>query len=41
LRIEKGGELDVLSSAGKAEMVARTGTGGSDLVKTRPEPKPH
>jgi len=38
--VEKGGELAVLSPADKAEMMARTGTVGDDIVKTKPELKP-
>jgi TRAP-type C4-dicarboxylate transport system substrate-binding protein len=38
--VEKGGEIDVLSAADKAEMMAKTGTIGDDIVKTKPELKP-
>ena len=38
--VEKGGELDVLSPADKAEMIAKTGGIGDDIVKTKPELKP-
>jgi TRAP-type transport system periplasmic protein len=38
--IEKGGELDVLSAADKAEMIAKTGSIGDDIVKAKPELKP-
>jgi TRAP-type transport system periplasmic protein len=38
--IEKGGQLDVLSAADKAEIIARTGSIGGDIVRTRPEFKP-
>jgi TRAP-type C4-dicarboxylate transport system substrate-binding protein len=38
--VEKGGELDVLSPADRAEMMAKVGTVGEDIVKTKPELKP-
>jgi TRAP-type C4-dicarboxylate transport system substrate-binding protein len=38
--VEKGGELDVLSPADKAEMMAKVGTVTDDLVKQNPELKP-
>ena len=38
--VDKGGELDVLSAADKAELWAKTGTIGDDIVKTKPELKP-
>jgi TRAP-type transport system periplasmic protein len=38
--VEKGGELVVLSPADKAELMAKTGTVGDDIVKTKPELKP-
>jgi TRAP-type C4-dicarboxylate transport system substrate-binding protein len=38
--VEKGGELDVLSDADKAEMMAKIGSVGDDIVKTKPELKP-
>jgi TRAP-type C4-dicarboxylate transport system substrate-binding protein len=38
--VENGGELDVLSPADKAEMIAKVGTVGDDIVKTQPELKP-
>ncbi len=37
---EKGGEFDVLSPADKAELTAKTGTIGDDIVKTKPELQP-
>jgi len=38
--IEKGGQLDALSPADRAEMMAKTNTIGDDIVKTKPELKP-
>jgi TRAP-type transport system periplasmic protein len=38
--VEKGGELDVLSPADKAEMMAKIATVSDDIVKTKPELKP-
>jgi TRAP-type transport system periplasmic protein len=38
--VDKGGELEVLSPADKADMMAKTGTIGDDIVKTKPELKP-
>jgi TRAP-type C4-dicarboxylate transport system substrate-binding protein len=38
--VEKGGELESLSSADKAEMMAKVGPVAEDIVKTRPELKP-
>jgi TRAP-type transport system periplasmic protein len=38
--VEKGGELDALSPADKAEMMAKTGAVSDDIVKARPELKP-
>jgi TRAP-type C4-dicarboxylate transport system substrate-binding protein len=38
--VEKGGELEVLSPADRAELMARTGAIGDDIVKTKPELKP-
>jgi TRAP-type transport system periplasmic protein len=38
--VEKGGELEVLSPADRAELIAKTGTIGDDIVKTKPELKP-
>jgi TRAP-type transport system periplasmic protein len=38
--VEKGGKLDVLSPADKTEMMAKIGTVGDDIVKTKPELKP-
>jgi len=38
--VEKGGELDVLSAPERAELMAKTGTIGDDIVKTKPELKP-
>jgi TRAP-type C4-dicarboxylate transport system substrate-binding protein len=37
--VEKGGQLDVLSAADRAEMMARMSTLGDDIVKTKPELK--
>jgi hypothetical protein len=37
--VEKGGKLDVLSAADKAEMIARTSTIGDDIVKIKPDLK--
>jgi TRAP-type C4-dicarboxylate transport system substrate-binding protein len=37
---ENGGELNMLSSGDKAEMTAKLGTVGDDIVKTKPELKP-
>jgi TRAP-type C4-dicarboxylate transport system substrate-binding protein len=38
--VENGGELDVLSPADKAQMMAKIGTVGEDIVRTQPELKP-
>jgi len=38
--VEKGGELDVLSAADKAELWAKTSPVADDIVKTKPELKP-
>ena len=38
--VEKGGELDELSPTDKAELMAKTGAIGDDIVKTKPELKP-
>jgi hypothetical protein len=38
--VEKGGELDVLSAADRADMMARASTIGDDIVKIKPELKP-
>jgi len=38
--VEGGGELDVLSSADKTEMMAKIGTVGDDIVMTKPELRP-
>lgn len=38
--VEKGGELDMLSAADKAELMAKTRTVGDDIVQTKPELKP-
>jgi TRAP-type C4-dicarboxylate transport system substrate-binding protein len=38
--VDKGGELDVLSAADKAELWAKTGTIGDDIVRTKPDLKP-
>jgi TRAP-type C4-dicarboxylate transport system substrate-binding protein len=38
--VGKGGELDVLSAADHAEMMAKTGAVSDDIVKTTPELKP-
>jgi TRAP-type transport system periplasmic protein len=38
--VEKGGELDELSPADKAEMMAKIATVSDDIVKTKPELKP-
>jgi TRAP-type transport system periplasmic protein len=35
--VENGGRLDVLSPAERAEMMAKVGTVGDDIVKTKPE----
>jgi TRAP-type C4-dicarboxylate transport system substrate-binding protein len=40
LWVEKGGEIDTLPAADKAEMMAKVGTVGDDIVKTRPELQP-
>jgi TRAP-type transport system periplasmic protein len=37
--VENGGELDALSPADKAEMMAKVGPVGDDIVKTKPELK--
>ena len=38
--VEKGGEIDMLSAADHAELMAKTGTIGDDIVRTKPELKP-
>jgi TRAP-type C4-dicarboxylate transport system substrate-binding protein len=38
--VDKGGELDTLSPADKAEMMARIATVGDDIVKTKPDLQP-
>jgi TRAP-type transport system periplasmic protein len=38
--VEKGGELDMLSPADHAELMAKTSPIGDDIVKTKPELKP-
>jgi hypothetical protein len=38
--VENGGELDVLSPTDKTEMMAKIGTVGDDIVKSKPELKP-
>jgi TRAP-type transport system periplasmic protein len=38
--VDKGGEIDVLSPADKAEMMAKLGSVGDDIVKTKPELQP-
>jgi hypothetical protein len=38
--VEKGGQLDGLSPADKAEMVAERSTVGDDIVKTKPLKEP-
>jgi TRAP-type C4-dicarboxylate transport system substrate-binding protein len=38
--VDKGGELDALSPAEKAEMMARIATVGDDIVKTKPDLQP-
>ena len=38
--VEKGGELNALSAADHAELMAKTGTIGDDIVKTKPELQP-
>ena len=38
--VEKGGELDVLSPADKAEMMAKMATVTDDIVKKNPDLKP-
>jgi TRAP-type C4-dicarboxylate transport system substrate-binding protein len=38
--VENGGELDTLSPADKAEMIAKVGPVGDDIVKAKPELKP-
>jgi TRAP-type transport system periplasmic protein len=38
--VEKGGELDVLSPADKAEMMAKMGTVTEDIIKKNPDLKP-
>ena len=40
LWVAKGGELETLSAADKAELMAKTGTIGDDIVKTKPELQP-
>jgi TRAP-type transport system periplasmic protein len=38
--VEKGGELDALSPGDKAEMMAKIGTVGDDIINTKPRLKP-
>jgi TRAP-type C4-dicarboxylate transport system substrate-binding protein len=38
--VDKGGELNTLSAADRAEMMAKTSSIGDDIVKTKPELKP-
>jgi TRAP-type transport system periplasmic protein len=38
--VEKGGEIDVLSPTDKAEMMAKLGSVGDDIVKTKPQLQP-
>ncbi len=38
--VEKGGELNALSAADHAELMAKTGTIGDDIVKTKPDLQP-
>ena len=38
--VDKGGELNVLSPADKADLMAKVGAVGDDIVKTKPELKP-
>jgi TRAP-type C4-dicarboxylate transport system substrate-binding protein len=38
--VDKGGELNVLSPADKADVMAKVGAVGDDIVKTKPELKP-
>jgi TRAP-type transport system periplasmic protein len=38
--VEKGGELEVLSAADKAEMIGKLSSVGEDIVKTEPELRP-
>jgi TRAP-type C4-dicarboxylate transport system substrate-binding protein len=38
--VEKGGEIDSLSPADKAEMMAKIGTIGDDIVKAKPQLRP-
>jgi TRAP-type transport system periplasmic protein len=38
--VEKGGELDTLSPADKADLMAKTRTIGDDIVQTKPELRP-
>jgi TRAP-type C4-dicarboxylate transport system substrate-binding protein len=38
--VDKGGVLDTLTPADKAELLAKTGTIGDDIVKTKPELAP-
>jgi TRAP-type C4-dicarboxylate transport system substrate-binding protein len=38
--VESGGEVDVLSAADRTEMIAKIGTVGDDIVKTKPELQP-
>jgi TRAP-type C4-dicarboxylate transport system substrate-binding protein len=38
--VDKGGELDVLSPADRTEMMAKLGSVGDDIVKTKPDLKP-
>jgi TRAP-type C4-dicarboxylate transport system substrate-binding protein len=38
--VDKGGEIDVLSAADKADMMAKLGSVGDDIVKTKPELQP-
>jgi hypothetical protein len=38
--VEKGGELESLSPADKAEMMAKVGPVAEEIVKTKPDLKP-
>jgi hypothetical protein len=38
--VEKGAEIDILSAADHAALMAKTATIGDDIVKTKPELKP-
>jgi hypothetical protein len=40
LWVEKGGELETLSPADKAEMMVKVGSVAEDIVKTKPELNP-